>query len=518
MTSLAPSEVARIRSRFAARSHSRTFWIAWWAAAIAGELLALRPFITGPVDGIGVVFALVGGSFCAFGLIAWHRRPDSLSGALMTATGFLFFAAPVLGPLEAPLAFTVYVLVVDLWIFPFVALLLTFLTAGRLQPGVDRWLVASFALPVIVLQAAWLLTADLVDGTDLTGKNLLLVFPDADFAHAIDRLQRGSLALLGAVTVVVIVARWLRASGPRRRALLPSLAGAFALACFAALLVNDLISGTRSQFLLWCAACSLVAVPAAFLAGLLRARLARGGLASCSSTCGSARGADAAARARPGAARPGARARLLGARVRRLRRRRRRARRAAGARRRPRRHARRARRRAGRRAGPRRLARRRPRAASRRSPPRPGSRSRTSACRPSLRRGSPTCAPRARGSSSAGDAERRRLERDLHDGAQQRLVALSLQLRLLAGTAARRPGAPSSSSTTAREELAASLEELRELARGIHPAVLDHGLAAGAASALAARADRRRRRSSYERGRAAARAGRGRRLLRRARR
>ena len=143
MTSLAPSEVARIRRRFAARSHSRTFWIAWWAAAIAGELLALRPFITGPVDGIGVVFALVGGSFCAFGLIAWHRRPDSLSGALMTATGFLFFAAPVLGPLEAPLAFTVYVLVVDLWIFPFVALLLTFLTAGRLQPGFDRWLVAS---------------------------------------------------------------------------------------------------------------------------------------------------------------------------------------------------------------------------------------------------------------------------------------------------------------------------------------------------------------------------------------
>ena len=171
MTSLAPSEVARIRSRFAARTRSRAFWIAWWAAAIAGELLALRPFIdAGPVDGIGVVFALVGGSFCAFGLIAWHRRPDSRSGALMTATGFLFFAAPVLGRSTAPLAFTVCVLIVDLWIFSFVALLLTFLTAGRLQPGVDRWLVASFALPVIVLQVAWLLTADLVDGTDLTGR------------------------------------------------------------------------------------------------------------------------------------------------------------------------------------------------------------------------------------------------------------------------------------------------------------------------------------------------------------
>ena len=292
MTSLAPSEAVRIRERFAGRDHTRGFWIGMWLAAAAGELLALRPFLTGPVDGIGVVFALVGGSFCAFGLIAWHRRPDSLSGALMTATGFLFFVAPVLGPVDTPLSFTVFVLLVDLWIFPFVALLLTFLTAGRLQPGLDRWLVAAFAVPVIVLQLAWLLTANLADGEDLRGKNLLLTFPDADFAHAIDQLQRGSLALLSGVTVVVIVARWLRASGPRRRALLPSLGGGFALGCFAALLANDLISGTRSQALLWCAACSLLAVPAAFLAGLLRSRLARGGLTELVRELGSARGPE----------------------------------------------------------------------------------------------------------------------------------------------------------------------------------------------------------------------------------
>jgi signal transduction histidine kinase len=84
--------------------------------------------------------------------------------------------------------------------------------------------------------------------------------------------------------------------------------------------------------------------------------------------------------------------------------------------------------------------------------------------------------------------ERRRLERDLHDGAQQRLVALSLQLGL-----ARRSldGGDGRAAVTmldaARDELARALEELRELARGIHPAVLtDRGLEA----ALEALADR----------------------------
>ncbi|HEY0362894.1 MAG TPA: sensor histidine kinase, partial [Solirubrobacteraceae bacterium] len=85
--------------------------------------------------------------------------------------------------------------------------------------------------------------------------------------------------------------------------------------------------------------------------------------------------------------------------------------------------------------------------------------------------------------------ERRRLERDLHDGAQQRLVALSLQL----GLAKRRleegqDVAAGAMLDAARDELARALEELRELARGIHPAVLtDRGLEP-ALEALAERA------------------------------
>ena len=88
---------------------------------------------------------------------------------------------------------------------------------------------------------------------------------------------------------------------------------------------------------------------------------------------------------------------------------------------------------------------------------------------------------------AAADEERRRLERNLHDGAQQRLVSLSLALRL-ALRGRHRPAAAAEILGASSEELAHALEELRELARGIHPAVLtDRGLNA-ALESLAARA------------------------------
>ena len=86
----------------------------------------------------------------------------------------------------------------------------------------------------------------------------------------------------------------------------------------------------------------------------------------------------------------------------------------------------------------------------------------------------------------AGDQERRRIERNLHDGAQQRLVALALSLRMAQTALAEDPRA-AELLAQASGELQLTLEELRELARGIHPAVLsDRGLAA-ALEALAGR-------------------------------
>jgi PAS domain S-box-containing protein len=80
---------------------------------------------------------------------------------------------------------------------------------------------------------------------------------------------------------------------------------------------------------------------------------------------------------------------------------------------------------------------------------------------------------------AAADDARRRLERNLHDGAQQRFVSLALALRLTLAGLRRDPEGAGRQLAEALEELSTGLEELRELARGIHPAVLtDRGLSA----------------------------------------
>ena len=128
-----------------------------------------------------------------------------------------------------------------------------------------------------------------------------------------------------------------------------------------------------------------------------------------------------------------------------------------------------------------------PRGASRRRAPGPAPRS---------------CARRGRSRVQAGDAERRRLERDLHDGAQSRLVgiaALLVQARKRVDSDAE----ATSILERAQSELQTSLGELRELARGIHPAVLTgRGLDPAAARARRTRVGARDDRDA--RGRAAA--------------
>ena len=89
---------------------------------------------------------------------------------------------------------------------------------------------------------------------------------------------------------------------------------------------------------------------------------------------------------------------------------------------------------------------------------------------------------------AAADEERRRIERDLHDGAQQRLVAVTLTLRLAQSRIETDPAGAAELVAQAREEAQLAIDELRELARGIHPALLsDRGLRA-ALEALATRA------------------------------
>jgi len=87
----------------------------------------------------------------------------------------------------------------------------------------------------------------------------------------------------------------------------------------------------------------------------------------------------------------------------------------------------------------------------------------------------------------AADAERRRIERDLHDGAQQRLVTLTLALGMAHTRAAGADPELSSLIDSAAKEAREALTELRALARGIHPAVLTETGLAGAIQALVER-------------------------------
>jgi signal transduction histidine kinase len=442
-----------------------------WALAIAAAFGALVPIIfagDGPVAGADVVYRLVGGSFAACGLVAWQRRPDSRSGPLMVATGFGLLVSLLLKQLHAGIALTLGEVLEDIWEPAFVALVLSFVTGGRLESRIDRLIVAGIFVAAFVLDVFSMLFVE-------QPGNVLLAFPSETIYSAVDTTQRGMTIVLCIATCVVIAGRWRAASAPRRRALLPSVAGAACMLMFVWLLATDLFEGPRSQFMIMLAYSSMLVVPAAFLAGLLRSRLARGGLAQLFRELGGMRGeALQAALGRTlgdptlvlAYRLPDSRGHLD----------------ASG----------------------------RPVLVPPVTPDRNSAsiehegREVAALVYDAALDGDPEMIEAVRAAATmaldnerllqesevrlaevqasrqrivaAGDAERRRLERDLHDGAQQRLVAIALQLRMIRSDIRRDPATAEQLVSAASDQLAASLEELRELARGIHPAALDHGL------------------------------------------
>ncbi len=403
---------ARALRRFSAPELSHGLWVGLWAGLVAVVAIVVWQTLTADEDvaGYRVAFRLVGAAFVVCGLIAWRRRPDSQSGLLMTATGFLLFLEPLLVQWDAPdwLA----ILVTDFWAVSIIWLLLTPLSGGRVTSKMEWVLIGAFAVEPL-LELAWWLT----DSEGFEAARALLVI----------------LACFG--TAAVIGVRYARASPPGRRALLPSVLGISSLLLFA------FAQGAPPMWLRWIAVLSLLTIPAGFLIGLLRSRLARGGLADLFRRLPSMRSEEL----QPAVARalgdPSAEI-VLG-----------------------------------------------------RPAPAPG-RSLAPINEdaalvydasldddPELIEAVASAAGIALESRArlerivtAGDDERRRLERNLHDGAQQRLVALAMQLRLIQHEIQADPSAAEKLVTNASEELAMSLAELRELARGIHPAVLNHGL------------------------------------------
>jgi signal transduction histidine kinase len=467
-------------TRLTAPTRSPWFWVALWTAVAVASFVALVPALFDrepPMATNDVIHSLSGTSFAACGLVAWRRRRDSAIGPMLTIAGFGVLVPEILFQIDAPIAFTVALLFGELWILVYAALILTFATGGRLTSSVDLVIVQTFFVGLFVLQFAVMLFLP-------DERNLLLVWPEADVAEALNKIQFGVLAIAALAVAVVTAQRWRTASRPRRRALLPSLGGSLSGVLYAANLIT-LIAESPSTLLMSLLNAALLTVPAALLWGLLRSRLARAGLPDLFRELGTLRGA----RLESGLAEtlgdpelvlayrvPGQQAFIDGAGQ---------PVDLPGPE-------------SGRSAAPierdgRELGVLVYDASLDEDPELVGAVAATAAVAlddARLHAESEDRLAELRASRerlvAAGDAERRRLERDLHDGAQQRLVSVALQLRMIQRHIRTDPDLAEQLVTSAGDELSQSLQELRELARGIHPAVLNHGLKA-ALESLAAR-------------------------------
>jgi signal transduction histidine kinase len=451
------------------------------AAALATEAGHQRELIavTGP---------LIGWAFIGTGIYAWLRQPENRLGALMTAVGFSACLAGLRVSTDSWIFVVGLLFITSQWALLY-HMLLAF-PGGTLRTTFERVLVGAMYVNSVVLHPVQVLFLD----TSRQGfpDNPLLVDANPDLSFTLSRIRFWSALVLIAALAVILARRWIAARGAQRQALAPVLvSGGLVMVLlfvwYAGLLAEidpAVIEGLEdARYVV------LATVPFAFLAGLLRSRVAeatavseivarlgdpnvrRGGV--CHALADALQGTSLEiAYLDPN---EGAYVNDAGERVKIP-----------------------------------------PPNPDRLSTPlevgdTPGAVLTYDATREDERelvravsaaatltlenerlaadlhaKVEELSASRARIVES-GDAARRRLERDLHDGAQQRLVSLALSLRILA---TRLDGDPEAEREleAARRELDHALDELRELARGIHPSMLsDRGLDA-AVEALAHRA------------------------------
>ena len=469
-------------------STPRTTTTVNWARAlllIAAGALGLGMLVGnaqhGPLTLGTVLEVLVGWSFVACGIFLWARRPANRLGPLMTIVGMLWLLGRTMTLVPNPVVYTAGLWLTDLWAAGFALFLLSFPT-GRLASRADRAIVGIFLFVTVPLEFLWLLFL-----VPENGLNALGIAADPNAAHVIDTIQRVLISLGAVLLVISLGRRWLRSSGPVRRQMAPVLVGAVAILLQSASWIF-LSSGTSLEPLDDLIFVAQIAIPIAVLSVMLRARMARAGVADLVVELGQtptpARLRDALANAlgdpslqvaywAPAQDRfvdaAGEPVELpedgTGQAVTMLER--------NGVR----------------------------EAAIIHDAillEEPGLiASVASAMRLAVENDRLTAeveaqlqevrASRAR-IVEAGDRERRRVERDLHDGAQQRLISLSLELRV-ARSALGDGGDPAvrRSLDRAAEEALAALAELRDLALGIHPLILTE---AGLGAAVESLADR----------------------------
>ena len=415
-----------------------------------------------------VLALLVGWSFIGTGLFAWWRRPGNRTGLLMAAIGFAWFATS-LSASDNDVLFTIGIAVDGLFPAMLGHLLIAFPT-GRLETRAERLVVLGIYLVVTVLQVPGLLFEE--SGSS-DPSNLLMVDPNQRLSDLLDGMQYLAAIALIVVGVLVIYRRRAAVPAAQRPVLSPVLStGGATLAAFAVAQGFDAV-GSPEPWLERLALLLFATVPFGFLAGLLRTRLAHGAAVSeLISRLGDAPGEEELRAAlAEGLGDPGVQLaywlpeseRFVDA---------------AGHPFRLPEHGWTAVELQGRRV-----------AAIVHDPALDDepdlTRTAGAAAALALENQRLSAELRARIEDlrasrtrlvEAGDAERRRLERDLHDGAQSRLVALALKLQLARRRADELPELATMLDESS-SELQASLDELRELARGIHPAELtDRGL------------------------------------------
>jgi signal transduction histidine kinase len=232
-----------------------------------------------PLAASAVLALVVGWTYIGSGLVAWRQRPENRLGAVMVFIGFAWFAT-FLDDADWSLVFTVGKALESVYLLGVVYLVLSFPT-GRLRSRVDRALIAAAVFLVTVVEVAWLLFADARSQicSDCPHNALELTRNDG-LAEGILQGQRSVGVVLSAFTVALLVRRWRRASVPERRAVAPVLwAGSAMFAALAFSVTNDIVDQPLGQGPAWTRELVFAALPVAVLAVLLERRLARGAVA-----------------------------------------------------------------------------------------------------------------------------------------------------------------------------------------------------------------------------------------------
>ncbi|MGA2927550.1 MAG: histidine kinase, partial [Solirubrobacteraceae bacterium] len=219
---------------------------------------------------------LVGASLLGCGLTSWRARPENRIGLIMVFTGFCWFAAQLVNATAAWLN-TIGLVVQSVWIIGLVYLLLAF-PSGRLPGRLDRGLMATGVAAGLGIQLLAMLDGNKA-GLHCPGcaNNLLQIVHDNHKALAWIGLQH----LIGGALIVAVIAllirRWLRASTAQRRAVVPVLvAGCATLAALTATIILDLFGDPLGALPANVYFTVMATVPVAVMFVFLQRRLARG--------------------------------------------------------------------------------------------------------------------------------------------------------------------------------------------------------------------------------------------------